>query len=76
MTKAGVFEYGSIKRVHYGTPFESALLDEVKRLGAERVFLVVNNTLRKETDEVSKACNALASRVADVFDSVPPHTGI
>jgi maleylacetate reductase len=74
MTKAGVFEYGSIKRVHYGTPFESALLDEVKRLGAERVFLVVSNTLRKETDEVSKACNALASRVADVFDSVPPHT--
>ena len=74
MTKTGVFEYGTIRRVHYGAPFESALLDEVKRLGAERVFLIVSNTLRKETDAISKACNALAARVADVFDAVPPHT--
>lgn len=73
-TKAGVFEYGSLNRVHYGAPFEIALIDEVKRLGAERVFLIVSNTLRKETDEISKVCSALATRVADVFDSVPSHT--
>jgi maleylacetate reductase len=74
MTKIGVFEYGSIKRVHFGAAFEDALLDEVTRLRAERVFLIVSTSLRKKTDEISKACDALATRVVDVFDSVPPHT--
>jgi len=74
MTKIGVFEYGSIKRVHFGAAFEDALLDEVTRLRAERVFLIVSTSLRKKTDEISKACDALATRVVDVFDSVPPNT--
>ncbi len=74
MIKAGVFEYGSLERVHFGAQFEISLLDEVKRLDAKRVFLIVSNTLRKETDEISKVCEALAMRVADVFDSVPSHT--
>jgi maleylacetate reductase len=74
MTRSGAFEYGSIRRVHYGAPFEQALLKELDRLEAKRVFLIVSNSLRKNTDEISKACNALASRVVDVFDSVPSHT--
>ena len=74
MTKIGIFEYGSIKRVHFGAAFEDALLDEVKRLRAERVFLIVSNSLRKKTNEISKVCDALETRVVDVFDSVPPHT--
>ena len=74
MIRSGVFEYSFIKRVHYGAAFEKALLDEVERLGVRRVFLIVSNSLRKNTDEITKACNVLSSRVADVFDSVPTHT--
>lgn len=74
MIKTGVFEYGPLDRVHYGARFEIALLDEVRRLDAKRVFLIVSNTLHKTTNEIVKVCNALDSRIADIFDAVPPHT--
>jgi maleylacetate reductase len=74
MAHTGVFEYSSIRRVHYGAAFEKALLKELDSLGAKRVFLIVSNSLRRNTDEISKVCSALGPRVVDVFDSVPSHT--
>jgi maleylacetate reductase len=62
-----------MQRVHSGRPAAEALADEVALHGAERVFLVVSNTLRHKTDEVKKIELALGSRLIGIFDSVRPH---
>ncbi len=69
-----VFEFPALERLIYGKPAAQALADEVERIGARRVFLVVSGTMNRTTDEVDKVRAALGSRYAGTCDSIPPFT--
>ena len=60
--------------VVYGQPAAAAVAEQVRRLGAERVFLMVSGTLHRETPEIAKIRAALGNRCVGVFDKMPPHT--
>src|SRR5262245_984774 len=70
----GKLVFPAIDRVVYGEPAAKALRDEAARLNANRVFLLVSRTMNRTTDEVAKVRDALGSRYAGLFDSMPPHT--
>jgi maleylacetate reductase len=72
--RAGILTFPAIERIVYGRPAAEALLDEVERLRAERVFLLVSGTMNRTTDEVQKVRDALGRRYAADFDAMPPHT--
>src|ERR1700747_1444946 len=63
-----------MEAVVVGKSAAEAVADEVRRLDAERVFLMVSGTLNRTTDEVAAVRRALGNRVAGVFDRMPPHT--
>jgi maleylacetate reductase len=60
--------------VLFGTPAAEAVAAQAERLGASRVFLMVSNSLNRNTDEIDKVRRALGNRWADTFDRMPPHT--
>lgn len=64
----------AIERVHSGIPAAQALLAEVERLGAQRVFLVVSRSMNRETDHVARMRDALGARCAGLHEGIPPHT--
>ena len=74
MVKSGRVAFGNMDSVTFGTPVEQAIGDEVGRLGAQRVFLMVSGTLNRETDEISKLRRALGNKVVGEFDRMAPHT--
>ena len=51
-----------------------AVAEEVRRLDANRVFLMVSGTLARQTDEIDKVHRQLGNRCAGIFDRMPPHT--
>jgi len=74
MREQGMYGFPSIEFVIYGKPAAEALVEEVRRLAAARVYLVVSRTLNRTTEEIEKIRKALGSRYAGTFDSVPQHT--
>jgi maleylacetate reductase len=60
--------------VVFGRPAAEAILEQVDRLGAGRVFLMVSGTLNRETDEIEKIRQALGKRCVGTFDKMPAHT--
>jgi maleylacetate reductase len=62
-----------MERVFFGRPFVEVILEEVARLDARRVFLLVSNTLNNKTDEIRKMRDALGSRFAAIYDDIPAH---
>ncbi|MBV8936765.1 MAG: iron-containing alcohol dehydrogenase [Alphaproteobacteria bacterium] len=60
--------------VVFGKQAADTLAEEVRRLDAKRVFLMVSGTLNRTTDEVAKVRRALGNRCAGIFDRMPPHT--
>src|SRR5215831_448481 len=74
MREQGMYGFPSMEFVIYGKPAVEALVEEVRRLAAARVYLVVSRTLNTTTDEIEKIRKALGSRYAGTFDSVPQHT--
>ncbi len=71
--KSGRVVLSTMEAVVFGKPAHEALPEEVKRLGAERVFVLASGTLNRETDEVEKLANALGPRCAGVFDRMTAH---
>jgi maleylacetate reductase len=63
-----------MEAVTFGRPAAEAVAEEVRRCGAERVFLMVSGTLNRTTDEIAKVRRALGNRCAGLFDRMPPHT--
>lgn len=63
----------STERVHLGRRVADALVEEVQRLEAQRVFLLVSQSLRSQTDEIKQIEKALGKRVAGVHDGIPPN---
>jgi maleylacetate reductase len=74
MLKSGRVVFGEMEEVLFGIPAAQAVAEQAARLDAERVFLMVSGTLRRETDEIDKVRRALGNRCAAIFDRMPPHT--
>jgi maleylacetate reductase len=66
--------FGAMDGVIFGTPAAEAIVEQVGRLGASRVFLMVSGTLNRETPEIEKIRTALGPRCVATFDAMPPHT--
>ena len=74
MLHSGRVAFGEMEVVVFGRPAAEVVAEEVRRLEAERVFLMASGTLNRTTDEVAKVRRALGNRFAGLFDRVPPHT--
>jgi maleylacetate reductase len=74
MLKSGRVVFGQMEEVLFGVPAAQAIAQQATRLAAERVFLMVSGTLRRETDEIDRVRGALGNSCAGVFDRMPPHT--
>jgi maleylacetate reductase len=74
MLKTGRVALGRMEEVIFGKPAAEAVAELVKRMGAERVFLMVSGTLNRSTDEIEKLRRALGNHCVGTFDAMPPHT--
>src|SRR5713226_7213165 len=74
MRAAGSYQYPPMDSVIYGKPAAEALREEVERLDARRVFLIVSRTLNTKTEEIEKIRVSLGDRYAGTFDGIPQHT--
>jgi maleylacetate reductase len=63
-----------MEEVAFGRPAAEAVAEQASRIGARRVFLMVSNTLNRETDEVARVRRALGERAVGIFDAMPPHS--
>ncbi|NOJ44161.1 iron-containing alcohol dehydrogenase [Bradyrhizobium australiense] len=66
--------FGAMDEVVFGRPAAEAVVEQLNRLGARRVFLMVSGTLNRETDEIENIRRALGPRCVGTFDAMPPHT--
>ncbi len=74
MATEGRVIFGKMDEVVFGRPAAEAVAEQTRRLGSERVFLMVSGTLNRETDEIAKIRAALGNGCVGVFDKMPPHT--
>jgi len=74
MLPSGRVLFGQMDEVIFGKPAAEAVVTEVQRLRATRVFLMVSSSLNRNTDEIDKVRRALGSRWAETFDRMPAHT--
>ncbi len=72
--KSGRVVLSQMDQVLFGLPAAAAVAEEVGRLDARRVFLMVSGTLNRETDEIERIRGALGNRCAGLFDQMPAHT--
>jgi maleylacetate reductase len=74
MTTEGRVVFSKMDEVVFGKPAAESVAEQARRLGSERVFLMVSGTLNRETDAIAKVRAALGNRCAGVFDKMPAHT--
>jgi maleylacetate reductase len=74
MPTEGRVVFGKMDEVVFGKPAAESVAEQTRRLGAERVLLMVSGTLHRETDEIGKIRAALGNRCVGVFDRMPAHT--
>jgi maleylacetate reductase len=74
MLHSGRVAFGAMEAVVFGKPAVEAVAEEVRRLDAERVFLMVSGTLHRTTDAIAEVRHAIGNRFAGIFDRMPPHT--
>ena len=70
----GQMVFTRMDRVVFGEPTATAIVNQAERLGAERVFLLVSGTLRRETSEIDRIIEALGARFAGLHDAMPAHS--
>jgi maleylacetate reductase len=66
--------FGAMDEVVFGKPAAEAVVEQMDRLRAQRAFLMVSGTLRRETDVIENISRALGNRCAAIFDAMPQHT--
>ena len=71
---AGRVVFSQMDEVVFGRPAAAAVAEQVRRLGATRVLLMVSRTLNTQTDEIEKVRRALGNTCVGTFDAMPPHT--
>lgn len=74
MARTGRIAFGRMEAVSFGQPAAAAVVEEVERVGAKRVFVMASGTLERETDEIDKLRQALGDRVAGTFSAMGAHT--
>ena len=74
MVTTGRVVFGHMEEVLFGKPAAAAVAEQVQRLTAQRVFLMVSGSLNRETDEIEKIRRALGHKCVGTFDKMPPHT--
>jgi maleylacetate reductase len=74
VARSGRIVFGAMDEVVFGRPAAEAVGEQVQRLGAARVFLMVSHTLNTKTDEIDKIRAALGHRCVGTYDAMPPHT--
>jgi len=68
------YTYSPLDRVIWDTPAADAILNEVDRLSAKKVYIVASSTLSKKTDEILKIKNVLGDSFVGLFDSCIQHS--
>lgn len=61
------------ERVSMGVPAGEAIADQAARLDARKVFLLVSETLRTQTDVIKTIESALGERHGATFSGIAPH---
>ena len=74
MLPSGRALFSQMDEVVFGNPAAEAIALQAHRLGATRVFLMVSNSLNRNTDEIDKVRRALGNSCAGTFDRMPAHT--
>jgi maleylacetate reductase len=74
MLPSGRVVFGKMDEVVFGKPAAEAIASQMQRLEATRLFLMVSNSLNRNTDEIDKVRRVLGNRCAGSFDRMPPHT--
>jgi maleylacetate reductase len=74
MLPSGRVVFAEMDEVVFGKPAAEAVAAQAQRLGATRVFLMVSNSLNRNTDVIDKVRRALGNSCAGSFDGMPPHT--
>ena len=70
---AGRINFSRMESVTFGKPAAEVVAEEARKVGAERVFLMVSNTLNNKTDEIEKVRRALGNLCAGTYDTMSPH---
>ena len=68
------YTYSPLDRVIWDTPAEDAILNEIRRLNLDKVFIVASSTISKKTNEISKIKNILGNKFVGMFDSCIAHS--
>ena len=74
MVTSGRVAFGKMEEVVFGKSAAEAVAEQVARVDAQRVFLMVSGTLNRNTDEIEKIRRALGNKCVGTFDNMPPHT--
>ncbi len=74
MLNNGRVVFGHMEEVRFGVPAAEAVAEQVARMGAQRVFLMVSGTLNRTTDEIERVRQALGNKCVGVFDHMPAHS--
>lgn len=61
------------ERVTMGKPAHEAVLEQAEAMGARRVFLLTSDTLRRNTDEITRIETALGDRHAATHSGIASH---
>lgn len=70
----GAYAYLPLERVVFGRPAEEAVVDEVERIGAARVFVVASKSIARDTPLAAAIAEALGRRFIGLFDECVQHT--
>ena len=68
------YTYSPLDRVIWDTPAEDAILNEIRRLNLDKVFIVASSTISKKTKEISKIKNILGNKFVESFISCIAHS--
>ena len=61
--------FGAMDEVVFGKPAAEAIVEQMDRLRAQRAFLMVSGTLRRETDVIEQISRALGGRCSTTSPS-------
>lgn len=71
--RSGVYEYFAQERIVFGRPFVEAVVDEVLRCSAKRVFVIATRSLSRNTRLVQALRAGLGGRFCGLFDECVAH---
>lgn len=72
--KTGIYSYPGTSRIIYGMSFIEALQKELELVDAQRIYLLVSSTIRRETNVVDSIQAVLGGRLAGVYAKIGAHT--